>query len=386
MKKRIIIIAGIALILAASVFSLLAFAGNTGFREEQIKLDDNYNEFITDDELKKKGHLIMLPEYNSDSSVGFKNIVGTKTLYVYASPIRFLDTNGKYSFIDNRLSNLKDDANASSYAYTTTSNDIIPFYPKTLSSDSGIKLVKGDFSYSIVPITSKKANAKVTEKTNFIGKNKNMVIYNEVWSRHVSLAAYPTSIGTNLEIEFKPQYQASLEFNIQISDPAAKIRREQGGYLVIFTNEVSGNGEITEEIKGIIQMPIIKVNEDVIINDISCNISEEDGNYSVSFDFGGNDKLEQAQCATAEISLEIRRNKQPDNTLYSKKATLTNAYLSNYAVIGHSNDYGIGRLLIRYVFAKKFSINSSDVLSAYYNTFCLTKEHDSYSLLTVLDE
>lgn len=92
------------------------------------------------------------------------------------------------------------------------------------------------------------------------------------------------------------------------------------------------------------------------------------------------------KAGIAFLSFELRREKQPDNCLYSYLPDLQYAYLSNYSVIGCSPDYGKGRMMIRYKFAELFHLQSNQIIHATYSTYSLTQNNPQLEMVTVLDE
>ena len=85
------------------------------------------------------------------------------------------------------------------------------------------------------------------------------------------------------------------------------------------------------------------------------------------------------------VAFEIRREKLPDNCLYSKQPSLTHAFLSNYSVIGNSSKYGVGRLMLRYVLTP-FGLDPLTINSATYEVFALTNENVDVELCPVLED
>ena len=82
----------------------------------------------------------------------------------------------------------------------------------------------------------------------------------------------------------------------------------------------------------------------------------------------------------------MRRESQPDNSIYSKDPDLKYAFLRNYAVVGNSDDYGIGRLLIRYKFAKYFDLKPDIIQSAKFHMYSLNQGNEEFELLSVLED
>ena len=82
----------------------------------------------------------------------------------------------------------------------------------------------------------------------------------------------------------------------------------------------------------------------------------------------------------------MRREKQPDNTIYSKLPNLRNSYLCNYAVVGNSTEFGTGKHLIRYKFVKYFNLQSSQVKRANYRIYSLNRHRETLETKTILED
>ena len=80
MKKFFLVIMGLILLAMVFVDSSL---------QKKIILDPDYVDFITKEQFELKGHISILREYDTNASVAYLNKNGTKTLYVFANPIRY---------------------------------------------------------------------------------------------------------------------------------------------------------------------------------------------------------------------------------------------------------------------------------------------------------
>ena len=116
MKKRIWI-GGAILLLGVAITAVGLYFW--GWHEVAIHLSSDYNGFVTENMREARGHETLLPEYNTDVSIAFQNKDGTKTLYVFSSPIRFQNGNGQLSLIDIRLANVREEGlRNQGYLYT----------------------------------------------------------------------------------------------------------------------------------------------------------------------------------------------------------------------------------------------------------------------------
>ena len=137
-------------------------------------------------------------------------------------------------------------------------------------------------------------------------------------------------------------------------------------------------------ILGVIQKPLFRASDGTIYYDSVISLEKiNDKEYQLSMTLGENSEK---KAGIAFLSFELRREKQPDNCLYSYLPDLQYAYLSNYSVIGCSPDYGKGRMMIRYKFAELFHLQSNQIIHATYSTYSLTQNNPQLEMVTVLDE
>ena len=364
----------------------------TTWRETEIVLDTSYSELFSKDELDNKGHISELPQYATDVSIAYENEDGSKTLYVYSSPIRYLNSMGTFSIIDTRIANVRDNQlRNQNYIYTIANSDIKSFYPKEIDNDSGILIKKtsisngSEYSYEFGIHTSKSKLAWYTEKENFISKTINAVQYKHCFDNSADIYFYPSTVGTNCEINFRNNPgNNKIAFWLQIDDNTFDLNVEPGGYIVFKEEVEDDKGKTSKEIRGVIQKPLLKDRTGIIHYNNSINLlSQGDGLYIIEFCFDENVDLTNS---IAFISFEIKRENQPDNSIYSKDPDLKYAYLRNYSVIGNTDDYGIGRLLIRYKFTKHFNLESKNINKTNFHMYSLNQGYEKLELLSVLED
>lgn len=376
--KTCILIIGCTLLISIIVIGTCVFLNMP--RIQKIQLDPSYNELFSEEELAAKGHISTIPEYATYSSIGYKNEDGSKTLYVYAAPIRYTNNKGQLSIIDTRLANVTDETMKSSgYPYTIASSDIEPFFPLQLSKEQGIK-IKKEIEYEIVLDTEREINAKVITDNNFIGEQKMQVSYKNIFGTGTKMNFYPCSTGANCEMIFDEETRVNkVSFLLKFSDASVKVKKEPGGYLIL-TKENNGDTEIV----GVIQKPLLKTQDGYISYNCSIDFSKADEkSYKIILTL---DEENRKEGSTAFIAFEMRREKSPDNALYSKFPDLKYAYLSNYSVIGNSENYGIGRLMTRYSFTKYFDLQESQIQKAYHYIYNLNDNQEKFEMLSVLED
>lgn len=355
------------------------------WKEKRIELSRSYNELYTSKYLKNKGHKNVIDEYTTDVSIAFNNNDGTKTLYVYASPIRFLNSNGQYSIIDTRLANVIDASKREKgYIYMIANSDIKSFYPKEISNTRGILIEKNN-SFEFGTLNSDKVLGWYENGRNFIGEEKNMVSYKNLFNSGADLNLYPSSLGTNCEISIEEKLDKSkLEFWFRVSGDNIRVQKEPGGYITMNIYKLDENGNKTSEILAVIQKPLLKDSSGEIYDEIELELFPQGDNlYKLKFE--SNQQIYR-KGTRIFFALEMLRDKQPDNALYSKLPDLEYAYLRNYSVIGNSDKYGIGRLLIRYKLVNLFNLKSSQIKTANYYIYSLTKFDDKLEMRSVLED
>ncbi len=372
MKKRIIIISFILIVLCISLIYYL-----NRWREVEINLNNDYNECSTQEGLSKKEHLKLISEYCTDVTTGYINKDGTKTLYVYASPIRYLNANGQYTLIDTRIANVKNkELRNQGYIYTIADSDIKTYYPKELSNKTGIRIL-GESEYEFGVDAGNSSLCKYIKANNFIDESKYMLSYNRAGGNGTDFRFYPTTLGSNCEIVYNgDHYKNNISFWLKINNDI-KIKKEPGGYIAFYKKD-------SDDIVAVIQKPLIKVKDGSVSYNSSVDIQKNaNGEIKLIFNLDVN-YLKKGTIVL--ISFEMRRNNQPDNVIYSNLPNLEYAYLSNYSVIGNSKDYGIGRLMVRYRFVKLFNLSSDRILDAKYYCYSLTKENDNLEMISILED
>ena len=375
-------------LLAAATGSLLLLSTACGasaasVKEVSITLSDSYYELFTEDEWNASGHQEVIPEFVTDSSIGYRNADGTRTLYYYASPIHYFDAAGGVHTIDTRLANVADESlHQQGYWYTAADSDILPYFPGELSAASGIRLAKGSQFYIFAPAGDAVSAPRYGEETTFLGEKRPALTYRSVLGDGLDLVVYPSSLGANGEVTLGRDLgdDENVAFWITLPDPDMTLQMENGGYLTVRVPSEEGKTEIL----GVIQRPLIKTRDGDISFRNSLEIdSEEDGRYLVSLNL---DREATRKGSTVFLSFEMRREKQPDNCLYSGYPYLEYAYLTNFSVLGNSVECGIGRLMIRFLITRPFGLTAEDILSATYSVRSLNDVDQPFELRTVLGD
>lgn len=389
LKKKIIIyiimLISSIVILTFAFWAIDIFCKYNPGEEVRITLTSDYVDHISRSDFQKRKHVSILSEYIADNSIGYLNRDGSKTIYIYAIPIHYFNSNSnQWVPIDTRIRNVSDKAmRESGYIYTIADSDIKSFYPRMISSEQGI-LLQHDFEYSFGVRPSKTIGAEYVKKENFIGDEKNMVSYSGVFGDGTQFNLSPSLLGTNCEIHFSEKPKDSyIEFWISVPKNVY-LRKEPGGYAVMTQNIADENGRISEQIVGIIQSPIQKNQNKTYSYRGSLDIEKEDnGQYTLKVNL---DMASASRDMTIYLSFEMRKEKQSDNTIYSQIPNLKNAYLCNYALVGNNQEKGIGRMMIRYFFTHKVKLGSFRIQNASYKIYAFPNAPDKLLLSPIMEE
>lgn len=98
---------------------------------------------MSDEEINARGHISIAGEYVSEVSMGYNNADGSKTLYVYAQPVNYMNERMEWVPIQTAIKEVDETRMLNmGYRYTIEASNIGSYYPEKLSSDLGIKIQK----------------------------------------------------------------------------------------------------------------------------------------------------------------------------------------------------------------------------------------------------
>ena len=110
-------------------------------------------ELVGEAAIAEKGHVHRLREQEPDlNTVVFQNRDGTKTMYQYGGPVKYIDEAGQVRDKKTELSTAMDKAEyAADYGYVNSENDIRTYFPKSLNRSKGIVLEYRDEKIELLP-------------------------------------------------------------------------------------------------------------------------------------------------------------------------------------------------------------------------------------------
>ena len=110
-------------------------------------------ELVGEAAIAEKGHVHRLREQEPDlNTVIFQNRDGTKTMYQYGGPVKYIDEAGQVRDKRNTLETDVKTAYAADYGYVNSENDIRTYFPKNLNRNKGVLLENDDVKLELRPV------------------------------------------------------------------------------------------------------------------------------------------------------------------------------------------------------------------------------------------
>ena len=187
--------------------------------------------------------------------------------------------------IDTRIANVRDEKmRHQEYIYTIANSDVKPFYPKQLTQQKGVRLEK-DIAYEIGLYNDNPAWGWYETQDNFINQEKDMIVYKNVLGKDNHIAFYPSSLGTDCEIQFNHTLKNNtLQFWIHITEESVTVKKEPGGYITLNKNTVDETGKTVNEIVGVIQKPLLRDSKGNVSENNQIELFPEgNGKYKLLF-------------------------------------------------------------------------------------------------------
>lgn len=317
-------------------------------------------------------HTKRLYDKESPYTLCYENSDGTKSLYIFTSPIAFY--NGDMLVpINNSLMSVSDsEIRKNGYRLENKDCDIKSYFPKSLSDTQFlIQSKEASLSFSPSPELADR-NLKTEMFTDDLNREYPSVTYQR--DNNIHLKYVPTSAGimANITIDAKPESH-TLDFFIQ--------RREGVGYTKKDNQYVLFQNLLTKTSESIIYTTFLQDAAGAISFDTAVNISTEDGQwkYTLILDETFLNDPDTQYPVTISPTFELYRNKMPDSTVYENKP-LTNSFLANYAVFGDKKSFGDSLHYLRFRINYVFQSYEQNVKSASYVTTALSDNSEKMPL------
>lgn len=231
-------------------------------------------EVVSFKSINANGHVNRLHEQEESlNDIIFQNRDGSKTLYSFTYPVKYIAKDGTVRDKKTNISTTIDKNEfKNDYLYANIENDIKTYFPKKLSSSSGVLLEVADVKIEMFPVSSKKvtvgkntasqkANQTASLKSTYKdeeGEEKDTVIYKNVFGKDTSLRYTSQFVGFKEDV-ILDKYTGVNEFVFKIKtnglslissedgslilvDPNNKTMVASLGNLMIYDSSVDGDG------------------------------------------------------------------------------------------------------------------------------------------------
>lgn len=376
-------------------------AYDDGLRDEQ--LDENeIPEVIDQRVIRENQNVKRLYSQETDlNSCIFQNRDGTKTMYYFGYPIKYVEENGTIRDKSNQIEKL----NNSSYSYYTPYNDIQTFFPEYINGKSDILVKSGNYQVSFTPVLNIGVNAELSSS----GDNT-VVQYKDAFGKGYLLQYSPQFTGVKEEIVID-QNLGQYEFNFLIQAKGLTISKQ--GNHVVFT---SADGTIVGEISDVLLYDSSDNPQITSNNVVELHRTELDDTFVYSLlvdkDYLNSSDVRYPVHVDPSITISSTGTGASktilDTPIYSNvPSTCQGANI--YNVIGNANalssDYGVGRTLMKfpglinsaifqgvsysqvtnmnlYLYSSSGSVSTSTIYVNYYTGSAWNETSTAYSSVT----
>lgn len=270
-----------------------------------------------------------------------ENADGTFDLFIYSSAVQSLEKN-EYQKIENAL--LRSDQKG--FSYENTENGVKKYFG---AQEEQVLL---EYDNQSIPISFCKTAPKPTKVqfSNMYGDCKEAVCY-EMASDYL-LYTYPINKGVQFEYVFKYGVHDDSVSDLTIELPVMTTAANNGEYI---TFDQEGGKTM------IFSSPLVFVaNTKQLIFDTKWEMQRKDRYAILNLEKGEN--IPELGEVHISFSIQVHSEDMPDSCMYEKKEK--NVYLSDRAVVGKSENYGMGEHYFRNRFNYFYEIKPETIMSA----------------------
>lgn len=309
-------------------------------------------------------HASRLYDKESPYTLCFENQDGTKSLYIFTSPVSYYKEDDTLEIIDKALVSVtSSEMKKQGYVLEPKSCDIKSYFPKNLSK-TPFFITGADSSLSFVP--SSELISQNMERSTFKdveGRKHSAVVYQK--DENIMVEYIPTTSGimANIEIKEKPETNL-LRFYIEKQDGLSF--SVQDNQYVLFQNKQ----DLTN--KAVIYTSFLQDARGNVGfgNEIKMAEEEDRWMYTIALDKAFLEAPETQYPVSITPSFELYRNKMPDSSVFKKHPNI-NIYLANNTVFGDDEIFGDVQHYLRFRINYIFKSYPQNVKSASYVTTVL---------------
>ena len=226
--------------------------------------------FIDEDIARETGHISQMKEFdNNKNIIGYENSDGTKTVYLFSSPVKYKDAEGKLHNAVPKIVKAEATAQKNGYAFMNDYGKVKTYYSDSLTNTNAVKVqhedIEFEFGFSI-PKQDDSLLKKITMTVSnfFVGdsnkaelstSNKQQILqYNKINNGNMQIVAEPTISGAKQTLILKSAPQSNkISFWVKNNNYSA--RQAESNASVEFYNEEKsaysiGNVEIRDSFDG----------------------------------------------------------------------------------------------------------------------------------------
>ncbi|MFA7206098.1 MAG: hypothetical protein WC102_07165 [Saccharofermentanales bacterium] len=203
--------------------------------------------------IAEKQHVNRLRAQETDmNTIIFQNTDGTKSMYYYGVPVKYMDPDGVIRDKSNKVIENQDKAAFPEYAYQNKANDIGTLFPQILSQEDGIVLENAGTKIELIPYNYENSDADETsvaessarreEYVHTDGESADAVIYDNVFGGGTKLRYTPTFMGFKEDLILE-QNTGINRFQFILKSGELQAVPENGGIYLI--DPLTGETEAT---------------------------------------------------------------------------------------------------------------------------------------------
>ena len=230
--------------------------------EKLVLNADDVPELIDFQTAKDKGHVLRLRQKESDAhTVIFLNDDNTETMYIFAEPVKYTDSDGN-------VKDKKRTLTLENGKYTMAENDVQVSFPTGVND--GISVSKGDVNITMIPVADTQTNGSISATATAELVN-NKVSYSNVFGT-ADLQYTPLYSGFKEDIILE-SYTGVSEFNfIVYTNGLTPVKNENGSVSFI-------DPETNSAVAEMMQVVCYDAEQDFAPGDVRITTIKENGIY-----------------------------------------------------------------------------------------------------------
>ena len=346
---------------------------------QTAKLTESDTPEVVDEELiEEKGHVNRLREQENDlNTIVFQNKNGSKTMYIYAAPVKYKDETGKVKDKKNKLSEQDIEPElAEDYGLTNPENDVRTYFPKKLNKNKGVVLQYGDVKLEVSPLKHHKTQKAQAATLSLESQPQAVVMANEAPGQKkkqnkTDVVEYDKVFGKNTVLRYSATLNGFkedliLQENIGVNEFSFRVKTNglsllKEGEVCYFADPLTG--EMVSRVGDILvydsKDPEVQAQSEVAAESVSYDhhytveTVEEDQEYILTMviDEAYLNSPDTVYPVTVDPSFTIDGSRNSDTTIYTNysKTDWKNGsmFAGNYNKRFPKYDRGTARALVR---------------------------------------